>query len=529
MSQVSVRDTLPSQFRVEFDATHYYDVTVEATGRTILSTVGGGALGFTGGIEWGGGSAIPSSNLVARLDVPAAFTSNVSVAGTLTQGGVAVSLAGHTHALSAMTGGITYGQLPNISGSWDVGVGNTLTLSRATNLASIVGVGGAPNSSVGLWVQNTSLSGSTTVHGVLSMPVGPTSATARVVGVTGQPATAASAYTVAEVIDLWAGPPTKGAGSTITIAYGLKVEDITAGATNYSIYTGTAPSRFGGNIGVGADPEGRYGIKVMPTTLTTNNQNAIYSSPEINSAAATGWGACLVTQVRTAATAFNLTNSAGIYISNLFKGAGSTVTNVYGIFIENMSGGTGNNFGIYNMGAMLQGNNLKVAYPNGTVRIEDTASYYPTLEFWALGAGPTSSAVARMFGYAPGSLWFEANALLWRTNAGVEHMRISNSRNLLIGGTDIEGGTYSGGGDVIIRGGGRAYRSVNTAGLSTLPLISLSANDRTLLHGTLEVTGYGSVAGVTGGPSYAVPSNPATWIPVYVGTTKYAMPLYNAT
>jgi hypothetical protein len=43
------------------------------------------------------------------------------------------------------------------------------------------------------------------------------------------------------------GSPSKGAGSAITNAYGLKVENQVAGATlNYAIHTGTGRVHFGG-------------------------------------------------------------------------------------------------------------------------------------------------------------------------------------------------------------------------------------------------------------------------------------------
>ena len=41
-------------------------------------------------------------------------------------------------------------------------------------------------------------------------------------------------------------------GGTLTNVFGLKIEDITAGATNnFSIFTGSAMSHFGGNVGIG--------------------------------------------------------------------------------------------------------------------------------------------------------------------------------------------------------------------------------------------------------------------------------------
>src|SRR3990172_4652407 len=57
-----------------------------------------------------------------------------------------------------------------------------------------------------------------------------------------------AAFTLGEAITIYAASPDKGAASTITTAYGLKVADITAGGTNYAIYTGTGAVRFGGAV-----------------------------------------------------------------------------------------------------------------------------------------------------------------------------------------------------------------------------------------------------------------------------------------
>jgi hypothetical protein len=43
-------------------------------------------------------------------------------------------------------------------------------------------------------------------------------------------------------------------GGTIGNLYGLFIEDLTAGSSsNWSIYTGSAPSHFGGDVGIGGD------------------------------------------------------------------------------------------------------------------------------------------------------------------------------------------------------------------------------------------------------------------------------------
>jgi hypothetical protein len=55
-----------------------------------------------------------------------------------------------------------------------------------------------------------------------------------------QPSTVASAFTLSGLYHFYTYNAPKGAGSTITTQYGVYVENLTSGATNYAIYTAGA-------------------------------------------------------------------------------------------------------------------------------------------------------------------------------------------------------------------------------------------------------------------------------------------------
>jgi hypothetical protein len=85
----------------------------------------------------------------------------------------------------------------------------------------------------------------TTQYGVVVDPVAGSGATANGIGLYARIQSAVAAFTMTTAASLWAANPLKGAGSTITNAYGLLIESITAGATNFAIKTGTGRHSFG--------------------------------------------------------------------------------------------------------------------------------------------------------------------------------------------------------------------------------------------------------------------------------------------
>lgn len=85
----------------------------------------------------------------------------------------------------------------------------------------------------------------TTQYGAVVDPVTQSGATTAGVGLYARAQTAATAFTQSSTVSAWIADVIKGAGSTITNAYGILVENITAGATNFAIKTGTGRHSFG--------------------------------------------------------------------------------------------------------------------------------------------------------------------------------------------------------------------------------------------------------------------------------------------
>lgn len=157
-------------------------------------------------------------------------------------GGLTVTAGGAT---------VTAGGLTVTAGGLIVTAGN---VALGATLNAYIGLNAAP-----------SLSGNNNQYGVISQPTGSSSGTTELVGFWSQPNTAATAYTVTSAVNFHATGFIKGAGSTITSAYGLLVDSLTQGGTNnYGIYI-NAPSG-GSTINAGIVNLGDY----LPADGTTN-------------------------------------------------------------------------------------------------------------------------------------------------------------------------------------------------------------------------------------------------------------------
>lgn len=116
--------------------------------------------------------------------------------------------------------------------------------------AGNVGIGVAPVPQIGLLMDGAILSTSVTQSMISVKGIGSSAATNAIRGIISQPSTEAAAFTSAAVASLQAASPIKGAGSTITSAYGLLVDPITSGNTNnYGIYVGAPSGASGENLG----------------------------------------------------------------------------------------------------------------------------------------------------------------------------------------------------------------------------------------------------------------------------------------
>lgn len=157
-----------------------------------------------------------------------------------------------------------------------VSVPGTLAVTGTSTLTGNVGIGGASSSAVALSITST-LSGGVTQAAASAAATFSSGTTTFGIGVDSKVVTAAAAFTMAEAAAYRARNPTKGSGSTITTAYGLYVESLTQGGTNYAIYTaGTTASQFGGDVEHGGHirkSDATSSLNISGGTGTTNGSN----------------------------------------------------------------------------------------------------------------------------------------------------------------------------------------------------------------------------------------------------------------
>ena len=225
------------------------------------------------------------------------------------------------------------------SGTTDTVNGN-INVTGTSQLTDVVSIGSGTNASNALQVSHHLLTG-TDQAGVVSFPLLASSATATGKSIYAQLRTAAVSFTMTNGYGIHIDSPNKGSGSAVTTAYGLKIEDQTAGGTNYAIYTGLGQVQFGGNVGIGGASSASQGLRVQNTSLSTTDQYGIVSIPVFTSAA-TSSGSAIYAQVKTAAASFFMSSNYGILIDSPSVGAGSTLSDNYGLFINAQTAGTSN-------------------------------------------------------------------------------------------------------------------------------------------------------------------------------------------
>lgn len=135
----------------------------------------------------------------------------------------------------------------------------------------VAAIGGTPpQADNGLILRPTYAGSGTTQRGLYSNPTFNASATLTAQAVTAQPATAAASFTLTDLIGLYAIDATKGAGSTITNQYGLKIENQTQGTNNFAIKTGTGSHQFGANT-----------IQTLTSASITTDGNVTYTAAQM--------------------------------------------------------------------------------------------------------------------------------------------------------------------------------------------------------------------------------------------------------
>jgi hypothetical protein len=256
--------------------------------------------------------------------------------------------------------------------------------TAASYFKGSVGIGGTAvtNTSTALGLTPTSTMSNATSQLVYALG-SQVSATATLYAFRSDITSAASAYTVTNIVHYIALGATKGAGSTITNTYGFYAHNTSVqGTNNYGFYSnfaaasntwalylgGGARSYFGGPVGVmNASPD-TAGAQLMvggahPSTATTVYAYLLDSTvPATCTAGYYGF----YSTIQTVASAFAAGGVAHFRAANTTVGAGSSISTVYGFLVNSaaISGKATNNYGFYS--DIASASNTYQLYMGGT-------------------------------------------------------------------------------------------------------------------------------------------------------------------
>ena len=148
----------------------------------------------------------------------------------------------------------------------------TASLTGSLQTTTGIGIATAPLAYVSL-VASMAMSGSGTQRVIQASGVFGTDATSTAQSIRSVPTFASGAYTTVTAAHFYGGTMAVGGGGhAITTAHGLYLEDVTAGGTNYSIYTNAGLVRFGGVV----NTTGSYQVD---GTQVVGNQGAAVTDP----------------------------------------------------------------------------------------------------------------------------------------------------------------------------------------------------------------------------------------------------------
>lgn len=242
-----------------------------------------------------------------------------------------------------------YSDINTATTTWQLYMAGTAQ-SFFGGVIGVAGLAAADNRAVNIRL-TTLVASAANVSGVVVSGAGEAGATSSIVGYSSQSTTAASAFTVTNLIHFAADGSAKGAGSTITNVIGFRAtngfsqgtnnygfwSDIPQAANTFQLYmSGSATSYFAGavgilnntssvnsamlfmgvgnnHIGTAANLQGYYHNLVAPATTTTE-YTAFYGV------------------VQTANSAFTLTDLHVFKAHAVTKGAASTITNIRGFY-----------------------------------------------------------------------------------------------------------------------------------------------------------------------------------------------------
>jgi hypothetical protein len=159
----------------------------------------------------------------------------------------------------------------NVTGNTTLGDASTDTVQ----VNGYMGVGGAPNSQVGIRITSSALTG-VNQYGLQAAFTGNSAATTSANGLYTAVATEAASFTCVNVRGVWVASGAVGAGSTVTNKHGVYIDDqtgatnnygitslVTSGTNKWNIYaSGTAANFFAGDVGINtATPRAQLDVR----------------------------------------------------------------------------------------------------------------------------------------------------------------------------------------------------------------------------------------------------------------------------
>lgn len=361
---------------LHFDA----NSTIKGAGSTITSVFGfrANASIATGTNNYGFYSNIPSATTTWQLYMAGTaanhIASDLRIATTALVGSEKLRVAGTTN-----TDGLIVNSTATINpvsvGAMDNVVIGASSSQNASFLAASIRATidtthslkiGAPNS--------TAIS----IVGAGFDATAPATATANLDGFRSTLGTAVAAFTLGDLAHFRVFSTTAGAGSTITNAYGFKVEssfpaatnnyafysDVAASANNYGLYfNGTAQNYLNGPLGVRSAINSANTITIGLSNTTSTTARGLYSflsGTTFQTSALVG----VSQNFATATAAYTVSGIYHFHASSVTKGAGSTISGVRGFYADNTLAVGTNNYGFFS--DIASAANTWQLYMNGT-------------------------------------------------------------------------------------------------------------------------------------------------------------------
>jgi hypothetical protein len=426
-----------------------------------------------------------------------------------------------------VTGTGTTNTLPKFTAASTIGnsnitdTGSLITLGSNTTISSgIFRVGSSSIIAFQLYASKN-ITGGTSAGEVLSDGVTQSDVTNRSQYFATAASTAATSFTLSNLLHFRATQSTFGVGSTVTNQIGFSADATLTGATiNYgfqgsipsgtnrwNLYMdGTANNYMAGSLGIGTTSLGGYTLRLSKSITGGTSLFAIRQDGTVQSDV-TSDAVGFRNDLNTAAAAFALTNYFHYYAIQNTIGAGSSITNQYGYAVTSSMTGATNNYGFY--GAIASGANRWNLYMSGTANNYlagslgiGTTSITTKLSVFTAAGGNTSgfsvgstNGLLNIWGGASSGVVFDVTNgtlngstgtdLLFR-QGGTTGMVFAANRRLLIGSTTDNGDTL------------QVTGTINSTGTITSSSIFIGTSTPT-----------DPTAGINAGTSFALNGNSA--------------------